>query len=184
MLFWFIMNSGYYLYLPKYQLPIRNFPLPKDNVACSRCSLQTDNRKWCKTESREKKNWREEEGIDLFSCFLSLPTLSLFFSCSPLSGLFPPFEQAKGVHYCSSQLFGFQAPNLQTERNPKGLLTCRWGPWVGQVTCLGWVTHLSIWSLILIWSCLHDRWGDPPRVTSPTWGPPPPCKQALSLAMS
>ena len=25
-----------------------------------------------------------------------------------------------------------------------------------------------------------DRWVTPPkRVTSPTWGPPPPCKQAL-----
>ena len=24
-------------------------------------------------------------------------------------------------------------------------------------------------------------WGDPPHVTSPIWGPPPPCKQALSL---
>ena len=28
-----------------------------------------------------------------------------------------------------------------------------------------------------------DRWDTPPeRATSPTWGPPPPCKQALRLA--
>ena len=27
----------------------------------------------------------------------------------------------------------------------------------------------------------RDRWGNPPRVTSPTWGPPAPCKQALSI---
>ena len=31
------------------------------------------------------------------------------------------------------------------------------GPQVGEVT------RLSISSLILIWSCLHDRWGNPPR---------------------
>ena len=47
------------------------------------------------------------------------------------------------------------------------------GPQVGEVT------RLSIQSLILILSHLHDRWGDPPRVTSPIWGPPPPCKQTL-----
>ena len=57
---------------------------------------------------------------------------------------------------------------------------------------VGGVTRLSIKSLILIWSCLHDRWVDqmrdcmdrrvtpPKRVTSPTWGPPPPCKQTLT----
>ena len=51
---------------------------------------------------------------------------------------------------------------------------------------------MSIYSLILIWSRLHDRWGDimrdymdrrvtlPKQFTSPTWGPPPPCKQALN----
>ena len=27
-----------------------------------------------------------------------------------------------------------------------------------------------------IWSRLHDRWGDPPHVTSPIWGPLPPRK--------
>ena len=37
------------------------------------------------------------------------------------------------------------------------------GPQAGEVTSLGGVTRLSIWSLILIWSRLHDRWGDPPR---------------------
>ena len=47
------------------------------------------------------------------------------------------------------------------------------GPQVGELT------RLSIQSLILILSRLHDRWGDPPRVTSPIWGPPPPCKQTL-----
>ena len=53
------------------------------------------------------------------------------------------------------------------------------GPQVGEVTCLGGVTRLSIQSLILMLSRLHVRWGNPPHVTSPTWGPPPPCKQAL-----
>ena len=38
-------------------------------------------------------------------------------------------------------------------------------------------------SLILIWSRLHvhDRWGDPPHVTSPIRGLPLPRKKALSL---
>ena len=56
----------------------------------------------------------------------------------------------------------------------------------------------NIMTLILVWSRLHDRWGHPQNnlcqislqkyhyhyplhVTSPTWGPPPPCKQALRL---
>ena len=50
---------------------------------------------------------------------------------------------------------------------------------VGDVTRFGGVIRLSIKSLILIWSRLHDRWGNPPHITSPTWGPPPPWKQAL-----
>ena len=54
------------------------------------------------------------------------------------------------------------------------------GPQVGEVTRVGGVTRLSIQSLILMWSRLHVRWGNPPHVTSPTWGPPPSCKQALS----
>ena len=53
------------------------------------------------------------------------------------------------------------------------------GPQIGEVTRLGGVTRLSIESLILMWSRLHDRWGKPPHVTSPTWDPPPSCKQAL-----
>ena len=57
------------------------------------------------------------------------------------------------------------------------------GPQEGEVTRLGGVTRLSIYSLILIWSRLHDRWGDLPHVTSPTWGPPPPCKQALNSCL-
>ena len=34
-----------------------------------------------------------------------------------------------------------------------------------------------------MWSRL-DRWGDPPHVTSPIWGPPPPCKQVLRYQMT
>ena len=61
------------------------------------------------------------------------------------------------------------------------------GPQVGEVTCLGRLTLLSIQSLI--WSphlsCKRDqieiRDYMNRRVTSPTWGPQPPCKQALNL---
>ena len=50
---------------------------------------------------------------------------------------------------------------------------------VGEVSLIGVVTCLPICSLILLWSRLHDRWADPPHVTSPILGPPPPCKPAL-----
>ena len=58
------------------------------------------------------------------------------------------------------------------------------GPQVGEVTRLGGVTRLSIQSLILMWSRLHVRWDNLPHVTSPTWGPPASCKQALKEAWS
>ena len=59
----------------------------------------------------------------------------------------------------------------------KGLFTWRWGPQVSDVTwtvTCGRLPHLL---------CNHDQikmrdyMGR--RVTPPTWGPPPPCKQAL-----
>ena len=68
------------------------------------------------------------------------------------------------------------------------------GPRVGEVTHLGGVNGLtlpSLESLILIWSRLHDRWGDhmrdcmdsrvtpPKRVTLPAWGHLPPYNQPL-----
>ena len=64
------------------------------------------------------------------------------------------------------------------------------GPQVGEVTHLGGVIRLSIYSLILKGLCQLEsmrsevmqitfRWGDPPHIASPFWGPPPPCKQAL-----
>ena len=63
------------------------------------------------------------------------------------------------------------------------------GPQVGEVICLGEVTCLSMISHF--WSRLLDRLGDHMRdyvmdrwVTSPTWGPLPPCKQALGLLHS
>ena len=68
------------------------------------------------------------------------------------------------------------------------------GGWreVGEVIRLGRVTRLSlIWSPHL--SCKRDqvKTGDymdrrvtpPKKVSSPTWGPPPPCKQALNYAI-
>ena len=56
-------------------------------------------------------------------------------------------------------------------------------PLLVEVTRLGEVTHLSLYSLILIWSRLHDGWGDPPHLNSPIWGPPPPCKQAVRACL-
>ena len=76
--------------------------------------------------------------------------------------------------------FGFMGCD-NTSYNIKGLFTWRWG------TPGRWgnpPVHKMSHFKIKIWSRLHDRWGDPPLVTPPTWGPPPPCKQALSLLMT
>ena len=54
------------------------------------------------------------------------------------------------------------------------------GPQVGEVTRLGGEIRQSIQSLVLMWSRLHVRWGNPPHVTSLTWGTPPSCKQAFT----
>ena len=55
------------------------------------------------------------------------------------------------------------------------------GPQIGEVTC-GGSPHLSCKRDQLKMRDYVDRWVIPPkRVTSPNWGPPPPCKQGLSL---
>ena len=74
-----------------------------------------------------------------------------------------------------------------TSYNIKGLFTwrCRTrGRWGNLLRWGNPPVHKMSHFKIKIWSRLHDRWGDPPHVTSPTWGPPPPCKQALSLLMT
>ena len=53
------------------------------------------------------------------------------------------------------------------------------GPQVGEVTC-GGLPHLSCKRDHIKMRDYMDRWITPPkRVTSPTRGPSPPCKQAL-----
>ena len=53
------------------------------------------------------------------------------------------------------------------------------GPQVGEVTCWG-LPHLTCKrDHIKMRNCMDRRVTPPKRVTSPTWGPPPPCKQAL-----
>ena len=55
------------------------------------------------------------------------------------------------------------------------------GPQVGEVTC-GGSPHLSCNRDKIKMRDYIDRWVTPPKqVTSPTWGPPPPFKQALSF---
>ena len=54
------------------------------------------------------------------------------------------------------------------------------GPQVGEVTC-GGTPHLPCKRDQIKMRNYMDRRVTPPkRVTSPTWAPPPPCKQALS----
>ena len=53
-------------------------------------------------------------------------------------------------------------------------------PQVGEVTC-GGLPHLTCKRDHIKMRDYMDRRVTPPkRVTSPTWSPPPPCKQALS----
>ena len=56
------------------------------------------------------------------------------------------------------------------------------GPQVGEVTC-GGLPHLTCKRDHIKMRDYMDRRATPPkRVTSPIWGTPPPCKQALSLS--
>ena len=62
-------------------------------------------------------------------------------------------------------------------------LSVHWGggPQIGEVTC-GGSPHLSCKrrDQIKMRDYMDRRVTPPKRVTSPTWGPPPPCKQALN----
>ena len=62
-----------------------------------------------------------------------------------------------------------------------GLFTWRRGPQIGEVTS-GGSPNLSRKRCQIKMGDYMDRRVTPPkRVTSPTWGPPPPCKQALNV---
>ena len=84
-------------------------------------------------------------------------------------------------HNRNYQVFqGFPQWNLS--QLPKGLFTWRWGPQVGEVIHEG-SPHLSCKHDQIKMRDYMDRRATPSkRVTSPTWGPPSPCKQALSNA--
>ena len=54
------------------------------------------------------------------------------------------------------------------------------GPQIGEVTC-GGLPHLTCKrDHIKMRDCMDGRVTPPKRVTSPNWGPPPPCKHALN----
>ena len=56
------------------------------------------------------------------------------------------------------------------------------GPQIGEVACGGSFHLSSKRDKIKMKDYMNRRVTQPKRVTSPTWGPPPPCKQALSLS--
>ena len=69
---------------------------------------------------------------------------------------------------------------VKHKRTCKGLFTWRWGPQLGEVTC-GGLPHLTCKRDHIKMKDYMDRRVAPPkRVTSPIWGTPPTCKQALS----
>ena len=54
-----------------------------------------------------------------------------------------------------------------------------WGPQIGEVTCGGSPHLLCKRDQIKMRDSMDRQVTPPKQVTSPTWGPPPPCKQAL-----
>ena len=54
------------------------------------------------------------------------------------------------------------------------------GPQVGEVTCGGAPHLICKYDQIKMRDYMERRATTPMRVTSPTWGPPLPCKQALN----
>ena len=74
--------------------------------------------------------------------------------------------------------------NKRTKRAIRASLHGGGGLKVGEVT-FGGSPHLSCKGDEIIMRDYMDRLVTPPkRVTSPTWGPPPPCKQALKRYVS
>ena len=63
-----------------------------------------------------------------------------------------------------------------------GCLNRGGGPQIGEIT-YGGSPHLSCKRDNIKMRDYMDKWVTPPkRVSSPTWGPPPTCKQALNVA--
>ena len=63
------------------------------------------------------------------------------------------------------------------------LLHGRGGPLSGEVTCSGSSNLSCTRDQIKLRDYMGRRVTPPNRVTSPTWGAPPPCKQALILSL-
>ena len=76
----------------------------------------------------------------------------------------------------------FRSPYSSSSR-VKACLHVGGGPKIGEVT-FGGSPHLSCKrDQIEMREYMERRVTPTKRVTSPTWGPPPPCKQALSYAL-
>ena len=70
---------------------------------------------------------------------------------------------------------------LSLGRSLRACLHVGGGRQIGEVTC-GGPPHLSCRrDQIIMRGYMDGRVTQPKRVTLPTWGPPPPCKQALNL---
>ena len=76
-------------------------------------------------------------------------------------------------------------PFTKSKMKTKDLFTWSWGAQIGEVTCGGFAPHLSCKRDQIKMRDYMDRRVTPPkRVTSPTWGPPPSCKQALDKSLA
>ena len=87
------------------------------------------------------------------------------------------------MRFSSTLLFTSIMNETDTARsnNIRACLHGGGGPQIGEVTC-GGSPHLSCKRDQIKMRDYMDRRVTPPkRVTSPTWGLPPPCKQALRL---
>ena len=122
-------------------------------------------------ESRARKETRER-GVEknssatCGSCVLSRSLRSPLEMRSLLAG-----QLARLVSYCGSTLS--MCNILNTKQLFRACLHGGGGPQVGEVTC-GGSPYLSCKRDQIKMRDYMDR-----RVTSPSWGPPPPCKEAL-----
>ena len=142
------------------------------------CGFLQPRRIWCDYSSSDDHTFPSPENLKIFFNLLG----HLYLPPTPLALSPLPFYSVLGnegyVNYW--KLFGFPCNVrdrvLHVLEAPLWFSACLHGGREPQVVE---VTRLSISSLIFVLSRVRDRWTDSPHVTSPTWGPAVPCKQAL-----
>ena len=109
-------------------------------------------------------------------------TVTFLFTFSPLLFFFFRFSKPCIFFFWALTSLYFCMNGLgKAFSNVRACLHVAGGPQIVEVTC-GRLPHLTCkHDHIKMRHCTDRRVTTPKRVTSPTWGHPPPCKQALRL---